>query len=126
MKQLWIALGLLAALFSATIANSLCLRSFTGEVSSLLIQAEERWEAGDQEEALTLTRQAEAKWKSRSLYLHTTLRHSDIDPVDLLFQQTLALLQSQEGGEYAASNAALLGQLKLVWEQEQLDFQNLL
>ena len=126
MKQFWIALSMLAAFFCATLGNALYLRSLAGEVSALLVDAEARWLAEDTEDALSLTEEAEALWDSHAAYLHTTLRHSDIDTVHSCFRQTLALLRHEGEGEYAAANAVLLSALKLVAEQEQFTLKNIL
>ncbi len=126
MKQLVIALGLLVALFCATLGNSLYLQSLAGEVSTLLVDAEAKWLENDPDRALALTEEAEALWKRHEGYLHTTLRHSDIDSVHLGFRQTLSFLRYEGEGEYAAANAVLLGQLKLVAEQEQFNLKNIL
>lgn len=126
MKRLWIACAILAAVFAATFANSLYLNQFTDELTDLLLEAEARCEEGNWEKALALTMEAEARWESHGSYLHTTLRHSDIDDVYLGFRQAKEFLRRQEDGEYSAANAVLIGHIGLMCEQEQFTLKNLL
>ena len=58
------------------------------------------------------------------MYLHVLLRHADTDQIYAGFQETLALLESQEYGEYAAANARLVTQIELLSEAEQLTLKN--
>lgn len=126
MKRLWISVTLLLFLFSSTLANTYYLSSFTMELTELLSQAEYQGEAGNWEAAIGLTKKARQIWESHSLYLHTTLRHADIDNVYLLFLQTQEFLDCRESGEYSAANATLMGQLKLLCEQEKPSIENIL
>ena len=126
MKRLWISLTLLILLFCSSVAKTLYLSSFTRELTDLLHQAEVLGEAEKWEPALVLTRQAQNRWDSHSIYLHTTLRHADIDNVYLFFLQVEEFLNCHEGGEYSAANAALIGHLTLLREQEELSIKNIL
>lgn len=126
MKQLWISFSLLALICVATIAHSLYLSAFTLELTDLLTQAETQGQQDDWEQALELTRQAQQRWEEHSTYLHTTLRHADIDNVYLFFLQVEGFLKGRETGEYSAANAALIGQLDLLREQEQFSIKNIL
>lgn len=126
MKQLWISLSLLALICVATAAHSFYLSTFTTQLTDLLAQAEAESREENWEKALTLTRQAQQHWESRSTYLHTTLRHVDIDAVYLFFLQAEGFLEGRERAEYASINAALIGQLHLLREQEELTIKNIL
>ena len=126
MKQLWISLALLGLLFCGTLANTAYLSSFTHEITALLLEAEIKGESGDWETATALTQQARARWEKHSTYLHTTLRHTDLDSVYLFFLQVEEFLDCREGGEYSAANAALIGHLTLLREQEELTIKNIL
>ncbi|MCI8479125.1 MAG: DUF4363 family protein [Oscillospiraceae bacterium] len=126
MKRLWIAIAILLAIFSASIWNARFLAGFLSDLNELLVQAETSAESGRWEEALQLTSQAQERWKSHDAYLHTVLRHADLDQVDTSFGEVQEFLQCQEQGEYSASNAKLMTQLMLIWEAEQLTLQNIL
>jgi len=126
MKRLWIAIAILLVIFSATIWNARVLAGFLSNLNELLAQAEASAESGQWEEAQRLTCQAQERWESHGAYLHTVLRHSDIDEVDTGFGEVQEFLQCQEGGEYSASNAKLMTQITLICEAEQLTLQNIL
>lgn len=126
MKRLWIAVALLCTVFLLTLGNTVYLGRFTGDLTALLTEAELRGEQGRWDTALKLTRQAEALWKDHDVYLHVTLRHADTDAIYLSFRQVTEFLHCREGGEYSAANAVLLGQIGLLYEQEQFDLKNLL
>ena len=107
MKRLWIALALLAAVFAAVLWNSRTLTGFTGELTDLLRQAQDRWTAWDG-------------------YLHIMLRHADTDEIDTGFREVLAYLACRDVEEYAAANARLMARLNRLSEAEQLTWNNVL
>lgn len=126
MKRLWPFLTLLALLFALGLANSRYLTHFAQGLNHTLLQAQTLAQAGEWEQALELAQQAQDRWVSHGVYLHTTLRHADIDAVHLLFLQDLAFLQARDESEYRSVNAALMGHLELLWEQELFTIQNIL
>lgn len=126
MKRAWIALGILAAVFSAALYNSCCLRDLTQELTGLLTQAQAQAESGRWTKAEHLTRAAVELWEEKDLYLHITLRHADTDNVHTGFRETLEFLESQEQGEYSAANARLITLIELLCEAEQLSLKNVL
>ncbi len=128
MKRLWISAALILALAGLSAAHVLYLRHFTGQLTELLIQAqqlvdEDRWQDADE-----ITRQAAGIWENNAFYLHTTLRHEDIDAILTSFQEVLAFLDGQERqpAEYAAANARLITLLDLLLEAELPTLKNLL
>lgn len=124
MKRLWIALALLAALLCGTLLHTWSLRGFTQGLTDSLDQAQALTRADRWEEARSLTEETLQTWRDRDVYLHVLLRHADTDQIYAGFQETLALLESQEYGEYAAANARLITQIELLSEAEQLTFKN--
>lgn len=126
MKRLWIACGILAALFAATLYNAGYLDRLTASLSDRLTQAEARAEAGGWAEAARLTEDAFRDWESHTLYLHVLLRHADTDDINSGFQEVAELIAAQEHGEYSAANARLITQIRLLYEAEQLSLKNIL
>ena len=126
MKHLGISVALLAAIFCTALANTVYLSTFTQDLTDQLFFAQEKAAAGNWEEALALTQQAHQNWEKHGTYLHITLQHEDIDNVYLFFLQTEQFLSCQKEGEYAAANAALMGHLTLLREQEELTLKNIL
>ncbi|WP_294552206.1 DUF4363 family protein [uncultured Pseudoflavonifractor sp.] len=126
MKRLWIACGILAAIFAATLYNASYLNRFTASLSDRLTQAEAWAEAGNWAEAARLTEDAFQAWESHNLYLHVLLRHSDTDDINSSFQEVGEFISCQESGEYSAANARLITQIRLLYEAEQLSLKNIL
>lgn len=127
MRRLWIAAGILLALCAATAANVFYITGLTGQTSSALTQAQAAAEEGAWDRAAELTRQAEEDFQRQSFYLHITLHHSDIDAVEVSFQEVGQLLAHRERlGEYAAANARLIAQLELLAESESFTLKNIL
>ena len=128
MKRLYISFGLIALLAAACSVHILCLGRFTGQLTDLLTQAQERVDQEDWEGAVQLTQQAKERWMEHDGYLHVTLHHSDIDTILVSFDEALAFLQGREHqpAEYAAVNARLITQLGLLIEAELPTITNLL
>ena len=126
MKRLWIACGILAVLFAATLYNASYLDRLTASLADQLTQAEACAETGDWAEAARLTEGAFDEWESHTLYLHVLLRHADTDDVNSSFQEVGEFITCQESGEYSAANARLITQIRLLYEAEQLSLKNIL
>lgn len=126
MRRLWIACGILAALFAAALYNTWHLDRLTTSLSDQLTRAEACAEAGNWEEAARLTEDAFGEWDSHTVYLHVLLRHADTDEVSSSFQEVGEFITCREGGEYSAANARLIAQIRLLYEAEQLSLKNIL
>ena len=126
MKRVWIALGILLAIFVGTMAHGAYLSAFTGELTDLLTQAEESAEQDNWSQAKTLTDKAHEKWDGKDVYLHVLLRHSETDQVYSGFHEVEEFINCQEGGEYSAANARLMAEIELLSEAERLNLKNVL
>ena len=128
MRRLYVALGLLALLALLCGVHTIHLSRFTGQLSDLLTQAQDMVERDDWEGAARLTQEAKGRWMDHEGYLHTTLRHADIDAILISFDETLAYLTGDERqpAEYAAANARLITQIQLLIEAELPTLTNLL
>ena len=128
MKRLVIAASLLVLLLGLSAAHVWCLHSLAEEVTAALTQAQEEAESGHWEVAAAITQRAKTRWMENEGYLHATLHHRDIDAVLGYFGETLAYLQGQERqpAEYAAANARLITQIRLIDEGELPTWKNLL
>ena len=126
MKRLWIACGILAALFAATLYNAGYLDRLTASLADQLTRAEAMAESGEWPQAARLTEAAFREWESHTLYLHVLLRHADTDDVNSSFQEVGEFISCQESGEYSAANARLITQIRLLYEAEQLSLKNIL
>ena len=126
MRRLCIALALLLLVLAGSAWSTHRLGTISGQMTSLLTQAEVLGEGGSWEEALSLTRQAETIWKNHEFFLHVILRHSDTDNITHSFREVKEFLHCREGGEYSAANAILMGRIYLLYEQERCTLKNLL
>jgi hypothetical protein len=128
MKRLWVSVALIFAMAALAACHVLYLHHFTGSLADLLNNAQDQVDQGDWDAGAALTEQAMDEWDAHAFYLHTTLRHEDIDTISVAFQETLAFLnaQEQQSAEYAASNVKLLTLLSLLLEGEHPSLQNLL
>lgn len=128
MKRLYIALGLVALLAVLCTVHTVYLGQLTADLSGLLAQAQEQVERGDWAGADRFTRQSKEIWVEHEGYLHTTLRHTDIDAILVSFDEALAFLRAGErqSAEYAAVNARLITQIGLLLESELPTLTNLL
>ena len=128
MKRLYVALGLVALMAVLCGAHTIHLARFTDDLTGLLTQAQELVERENWPAAAQITSQAKEKWVGHEGYLHTTLRHADIDAILVSFDEALAFLQGSEHqpAEYAAVNARLITQLELLIEAELPTLTNLL
>lgn len=126
MKRFFAAVLILLAVFSATLANGFYLTRFTGELTSLLDRAHHQASIGNWDEAGLFVRTAREQWDNKSFYLHTTLRHEDIDEINSTFEELSGLLEHREEGEYSAILSRLACQLNLLQESEALTLKNIL
>lgn len=126
MKQMWMALCILALLFAGTLAHSFYMEGFVQELTATLEQAEAQAEQGDWDRAALMTQTARDRWEEKRHYLHITLRHSDTDEVYTGFREVAEFIQCRESGEYSAANAHLIAELELLAEAEQLTIENIL
>ena len=126
MKRIWIALAILLAILTGTMAHSFYLASFTRNLTVLLEQAEVHAEQEDWEAAAKLTRDVYDRWQEKDMYLHITLRHDETDIIYTGLREVMEFIQCQEGGEYSAANARLIANLELMVEAEQLTLKNVL
>ncbi len=128
MKRLYLSIGLIALLALLSGLHIWQLDRVTGQLTDLLTQAQGLVEREDWDGAAHLTRQARERWLDYEGYLHITLRHTDTDAVLISMDEALAFLEGSERqpAEYAAVNARLLAQLRLLVEEELPTLTNLL
>lgn len=126
MKRLWIALAIMASIFTATLVNSRYLETFSTTLVDLLTRAEVQAESEAWSDAGRLTQEALTMWEDQEKYLYTVLRHSDTDEIFTSFREVGEFINCQEGGEYSAANARLIAQIELLYKMEQFNLKNLL
>ena len=128
MRRLYLSVGLIALMAALSGLHVWHLNDLTGQLTAQLTQAQALAQREDWDGAARLTRQAKERWTGHEGYLHTTLRHTDIDAILISLDETLAFLEGGEKqpAEYAAVNARLLAQLGLLVEAELPTLTNIL
>lgn len=128
MRRLYLSVGLIALMAALSALHVWHLNDLTGQLTAQLTQAQALAQREDWDGAARLTRQAKERWTGHEGYLHTTLRHADIDAILISLDETLAFLEGSEKqpAEYAAANARLLAQLALLVEAEVPTLTNIL
>ena len=126
MKRLVIASVLLLAVLGGTVFHSHYLTDCTDGYCQQLKQAAILADQNNWPRALELTKQTLAAWEHHDFYLHTMLRHIDIDSIRLTFHEVVEYLKLEEPDQYTAANAKLITQLELLAEAERLDWKNVL
>lgn len=127
MKRFWIACLLILLLTGLATLHVFRLRAFTDDLIAQLEQVEvcirhSRWtDAGE------LVDQVFQQWEERAFYLHTMLRHTEIDAIRSSLMEARAYLDSREDvAECLAVTARLINQLELLLEAELPTLKNLL
>lgn len=127
MKRLLISVSIILLITLLSCAHVFTLKQFTGELIGQLETAslhlsQDRWSnAGQTVDAVY------AAWEEQEFYLHTTLRHADIDEIRTTLREVQAYLNSREDtAECQALIAKLINQLELLLEAELPTIKNLL
>lgn len=126
MKRLWAASALLAVLLGVSLLNAWYSKVFTEKMAQELEQACQMARDDDWEGARQLTWAVYQDWQGKHFYLHTVMRHGDTNQILRSFQGVLQYLQLEEMDQYAAANADLASQLRLLSEMEQASLVNIL
>lgn len=128
MKRLWAVCGILLTLMLLCVCHVSSLSRLTRSLNASLLRAEQQAEAGQWVQAAATTEDALSRWEAHAFYLHTTLRHTDIDEVLASFQEVLAFLRGDErqSAEYSAANARLMTRISLLLEAELPTLKNIL
>ena len=126
MKRLWIALAILAVILSGALVHTWRLARFTEELSGLLLHSERLAEEGRWDDAAHMSGLAADQWHTRDGYLHTTLRHGDIDEINLSFSELREYIEHRELDQCAAATARLVTLLELLSEMESPTLLNIL
>lgn len=126
MRRLWIASALLAALLAWSLWEGRFVNELIEGYAQTLSQARQLADAGRWDEALEATDLTFRDWQSHELCLYSQLHHDEADAVLLSFREVEEYLLLEEMDQYAAANAKLIAQLKLLGEMEQPKLENVL
>lgn len=127
MKRLWIAALIILMLAGLAGLHVSHLQTFTDELISQVKQAENSLDQKNWPAAKETVQAIYDQWEGQAFYLHTMLRHTEIDEIRTSIREVLAYLDSKEDtAECRAAAAKLINQLELLVEAELPSIKNLL
>lgn len=126
MRCVLVSCAILIAILASTMASSRYFQAFTISVGEQLQQAQALAEAEDWSAVRDKTSAARDAWQEKEVYIHITLRHSDINEVHKGFERVEACIRAEEFVEYTVANAELIAHLELINQSEMLDIENVL
>ena len=126
MKRLWISLAVLGMTGAAALYSGSHLGRLSSQMGMLLAEAEQAAISTDWSRAEQLTDEAYQMWEKQTVFLYSTLRHTDTDNIYLYLKQAQCFVKEQDEHGYLTANSALQGKLWLMEEAEGLSIENVL
>lgn len=127
MKRLWISVGIIALLVGLAVWHIWKLDNFTTNLTRQLELTQNHLNRRDWDAAVLLLCDAYNKWEEEAFFLHTTLRHTEIDAIRTSFREAMSFTESRDdASECAALVGRLRNQLELLLEAELPTVKNLL
>ena len=127
MKRLWISFLLIFLLIGFAALHVSHLKLFTEDLIGQLETVESSIKRSNWSDAGRLVDQIFKQWEDEAFYLHTMLRHTEIDAIRTSLKEAKAYLDSREDtAECLAVTAKLINQLELLLEAELPTIKNLL
>lgn len=114
MKRLWLGIGILAVILALSLMAMGCLGRMTDQTASLLEEAWQLSETGNQAQALALANQARARWTARYGLAASFMDHEELEEVTVSFAELQAWGALEKREEFAVrcrSLACLLREL---------------
>lgn len=125
MRQLWVSVVILVGMVLLLGINSRYLIEITESLTDHLVQASEAANEGDWSKAEDFSQAVREGWQTYMPYLRLVQSHSSINEIATLLDEAMARLNSQDLGEYTATNARLLREMKALCDLERLSAENL-
>lgn len=127
MKRLWISCLIILLLAGLAALHLSHLESLTDDLIQQLETVEFLLKHSDWSGAKKVIDQIYEQWEEQAFYLHTMLRHTEIDAIRSSLREAMAYLDSREDtAECLAVTARLINQLELLLEAELPTIKNLL
>lgn len=116
----------LVLLFTLSIWNGFTIQKETARWSSQLQQAVHFIQSENWSGVETALQTSYEDWCGKQTYLHIVLGHEALDNTEAMYQRAFAFTTAKDSQELQAELAALLHQLTLLAETEQLSIKNIL
>ncbi len=118
--------GVLLGCFLVCAAASSVLGRCAAQTASQLEQAQRFGEAGNFEEAALWINRASEGWEAHKGFLGSTLRHEELDEIEIAFHSLLAIAGQDENDDFAPTCAELIARIRHVANMEKPYFYNIL
>lgn len=125
MKQLWLSIGILAAMVLLLHWNGDHLMELSQPLCEQISLATQAARAGEWEKAEQHTSAAQEQWEQHTGYLRFVQCHANLEKISVLLEESKAFLHCRETGSYLAVNEQLLGAIEELSELENLTAGNL-
>ena len=125
MRQFWVSIVILAGMIFLLGINSRHLTETTESLTDHLVQVSEAANQGDWSKAEKLSQTVRDGWRTKMPYLRLVQSHASINEIAILLDEAMARLNSQDLGEYTATNARILRNLEALCDLERLSVENL-
>lgn len=127
MKRLFAATAIILLLAGAIALHVVHLESLTGDLIGQLEEMDACLARKEWTKAGQMAQKVSEQWERQAFYLHTTLRHTDIDTIRTSLKEVSAYLEARDdAAECHAATARLINQLELLLEAELPTIKNLL
>lgn len=125
MKQLWLSVGILAAMVFLLHWNGEHLMELSQPLCEQISLATQAAREGEWEKAEQHTSAAQEQWEQHTGYLRFVQCHANLENISVLLEESKAFLHCRETGSYLAVNEQLLGAIEELSELESLTAGNL-
>lgn len=125
MRQLWIAVTILAAMVLLLAWNTSHVRQVTETMIEDLSQAAEAAQDEDWDRVTELTKEVQDRWQKDVDYLRYVQTHEDIDEITVLLREVAGFLTDHDVGEYTATSVRIIGKLEVIRDLEEISPGNL-
>ncbi len=126
MKRLYLAVLILAGLLAGSLLSAGWVGELTDSCRTRLFEAQALAERGEWAQARAVTQEVAQAWEDREFALYALMHHDEVDEIVLSLETVREYLEAEEAGRYAAANAALMEQLRLLAEMERPSLENVL
>lgn len=119
MKRMSIAFLILALILGVSLLNGVYLGRTARTLNILLAQSCAAVSAGNWEQAMELTTQAEDQWESQNTYHRIVLHHETTDEIETGFSEAKAYIRGEDDAEALGALEQLAERLSIMAEMEQ-------
>lgn len=126
MKALYVPVAILAVILSFSLWTGRYVDSRVQSWQRMLEETDRAAQREDWEQAETRLKETIRDWEKSSSFLHTLMKHDELDEAEDLFAGTMAACQIRDRADFHKLLAQLMSQLGHLAETQALNLQNIL